>query len=162
MAPASTRIWIGAGLVAAGFLIAWNWQSNSYESEIADIRRTYSEASTQALEDALEEQQRRIDATKEISNEGDAAIEAVDVATDRADESIRMRNEQLTSVLASTKRDLSDAATQRATDRQTIMVLTELYRRADDRANELAGLYEGARARGLTCEAAYAAMCGAE
>lgn len=162
MIPLQYRALIAAGLVAGGFLVAWKWQENRYESQIADIRLQHSVASALAVQSALDEQQRRITATKEISDEGDAAIEEVTVAAAGADESVRLRNEELTGVLARTRRDLSNAATQRQADRQTIMVLTELYRSADDRANELAGRYEDARARGLTCEAMYAAMCPIE
>lgn len=162
MIPLQYRALIAAGLVAGGFLVAWKWQANTYENQIADIRLQHSVASALAVQSALDEQQRRITATKEISDEGDAAIEVVAVAAAGADESVRLRNEELTGVLARTRRDLSNAATQRQADRQTIMVLTELYRSADDRANELAGRYEDARARGLTCEAMYAAMCPVE
>lgn len=162
MIPLQYRALIAAGLVAGGFLVAWKWQENRYESQIADIRLQHSVASALAVQSALDEQQRRITATKEISDEGDAAIEVVAVAAAGADESVRLRNEELTGVLARTRRDLSNAATQRQADRQTIMVLTELYRSADDRANELAGRYEDARARGLTCESMYAAMCPIE
>lgn len=162
MIPLQYRALIAAALVAGGFLVAWKWQDNRYESQIADIRLKHSVASALAVQSALDEQQRRITATKEISDEGDAAIEVVAVAAAGADESVRLRNEELTGVLARTRRDLSNAATQRQADRQTIMVLTELYRSADDRANELAGRYEDARARGLTCEAMYDAMCPVE
>lgn len=162
MTPLQYRALIAASLVVGGFLVAWKWQGNRYESQIADIRLQHSVASALAVQSALDEQQRRITATKEISDEGDAAIEVVAVAAAGADESVRLRNEELTGVLARTRRDLSNAATQRQADRQTIMVLTELYRSADDRANELAGRYEDARTRGLTCEAMYAAMCPVE
>lgn len=40
-------------------------------------------------------------------------------------------------------------------------LLAELFRRADQRAGELAAIADQARIRGLTCEAAYDALTGA-
>ncbi len=164
MIPLRTAVLVGIAigtLLLAG-VAGWNINGARWGERYTRLQADYEKASALVLKDALEEQQRRIAASKEISDEGDAAIEVVTVAAAGADESVRLRNEELTGVLARTRRDLSNAATQRQADRQTIMVLTELYRSADDRANELAGRYEDARARGLTCEAMYAAMCPIE
>lgn len=158
--PASARIWIGAGLVAVGFLIAWNWQANKYDKQLADQELAYSVASTMAVQSALVEQKRRYESMEPVSDEGDKTIETVRTDSAAADPSADRLREELAAVRTRTTRELSSAATQRATDRQTIMVLTELYERADRRARELGTAFDEAHARGLTCEAAYAAVCG--
>lgn len=161
MIPLRSAVLVGIGVAAlllAG-VAGWNINGARWSDRYSQMQADYDKVSAQVLKDALEEQQRRLTATQEISDEGDEAIEVVHVAAAGADESVRLRNEELTGLLARTRRDLSNAATQRQADRQTIMVLTELYRGADDRAGELAVEFEGARARGLTCEAMYAAMC---
>ena len=160
MTPASARIWIGAGLVAAGFLIAWNWQANKYDKRLADQELAYSKASDKAVQSAIIEQQRRYESMESVSDEGDKTVETVRADSAAADPSADRLREELTAVRARTTRELSSAATQRATDRQTIMVLTELYERADRRARELGAAFDESHARGLTCEAAHAAVCG--
>lgn len=158
--PASTRIWIGAGLVAAGFLIAWSWQANKYDKRLADQELAYSVASAKAVQSALIEQQRRYESMEKVSDEGEKTIETVRADSAAADPSADRLREELAAVRARTTRELSSAATQRVTDRQTIMVLTELYERADRRARELGAALDESYTRGLTCEAAYAAVCG--
>lgn len=164
MIPVRTAVLVGVAVGALAIAGATGWwvNGNRWEVKLADLELAHSTASTTALKDALDEQHRRLTATKGISDEGDKVIETIYMAAAGADDSVRLRNEELTGVLARTRRDLSNAATQRQADRQTIMVLTELYRSADDRASELTTAFEGARARGLTCEAMYAAMCPKE
>lgn len=159
MVPVSTRTLIAAGLVLGGFLVAWHWQANKYESILSAQQTEYAEASAEAIKEALAEQKRQLDAMEQVSDEGEQVIEEVAAADSAADPSVDRLRSELDTLRANTRRELSSAATQRATDRQAIMVLTELYQRADERARSLGAAFEGARARGLTCEAAYAARC---
>lgn len=160
MVPISARIRIGAGLVAIGFLIAWNWQANKYDKRLADQELAYSVASAKAVQSALIEQQRRYESMESVSDEGDKTIETVRADSAAADHSADRLREELTAVRARARRELSSAATQRATDRQTIVVLTELYESSDRRARELSAAFDESHARGLNCEAAYTAVCG--
>lgn len=159
MIPVRYRALIAAGLVVGGFLMGWNWQKNRYDARIATMEAEYAQASADALEAALAEQRRRLESMERVSDEGETIIEAVHAADAGADPSVDRLRVELDAVRARATRELSAAATQRATDRQTILVLTELYRSADERARELGKAFEDSRARGLNCQAAYEAMC---
>lgn len=146
---------------AVGLVAGYYAASNVGATRYAELERAHVEASARAVQVALVEQQRQYDKMQEVSDEGDRAVTAVRADVVGADASVRVRDAELAAVRAHARRELSAAATQRATDRQTILVLSELYERADERARELSSALDEAHARGLTCEAAYVTSCGA-
>lgn len=122
-------------------------------------------AEARALEVARTEEQRRIKAIEDITNESKKQIEqaradaaAADAVADSMHEQARRlaaRGGQCASNATTTNR--SQAA--RATD---AVVLAELFRRADAAAGRLAAAYDQARAAGLACERAYDAVRNAK
>lgn len=86
-----------------------------------------------------------------------AAIAAAEAARARATDARNRLQRELADYLTRhrTAAQASAAASQCAPDTGPADLLTELQRRADDRAGELAHIADTARARGLACERAY-------
>lgn len=151
-----------AYLIAFGLavMLGWQWSEHRWESRMSQVRLDHAQATTRAVQAALDKQQRLNDSMREVSDAGEKAVADVLADSDGANDSVDRLRRELDAIRARTTRELSSAATQRATDRQTILVLSDLYQRADSRANELAAAFELAHTRGLNCQAAYAATCG--
>lgn len=145
-----------------GALASWYVTDNYWDARHNGLIAEHATASEAALTSALEEQKRRLTAIDKVSADGEQSIQAVRVADSGAEYSAGRLRQQLDAIRSNARRELSSAATKRETDRQTIDMLTGLYQRADERARTLAAAYEEARARGLSCQAAYEAACPVE
>lgn len=152
-------------------VVTWAWfQGNDYGTTKANADWQHkwdqqalqlAQAQAAALEVARTEEQRRVKAIEEITNESKKQIEqaradaaAADAVADGMHEQARRlaaRGSQCTG--NTTTADRSQAA--RATD---AVVLADLFRRADAAAGRLAAAYDRARAAGLACERAYDAV----
>lgn len=116
--------------------------------------------------EARREEQRRQDEINAISYESQKQIviahDDAMVASAVAD-SMHEQATKLAARLAASERARRAATTSTgATDTTGSELLAELFRRADQRAGELAAIADQARIRGLTCEAAYDALAGAK
>lgn len=116
--------------------------------------------------EARAEEQRRqgeIDAI-EKRTEGQIAQAAADADHARAvSDGLHDEAAKLAARLAASERARRAAtASEGATGTTGSELLAELFRRADQRAGELAATADQARIRGLTCEAAYDALTGAK
>jgi hypothetical protein len=105
-----------------------------------------------------EKEQSRQQSINKVIQDGQKAIDsaAADAATARATaDGLRRQVDSLASGSENSARDHScTTATSQAASR-AVMVLAELFKRADERALELAGTADQSRIRGLMCEAAY-------
>jgi hypothetical protein len=148
------KLLIAAGALATAFLSGWFVNGWRYERDIAEIRREYAEAEIKNQAQARTEDASRHSSVDTAAEKGAQVIEAIRTDLRDDDTADRLRDE----LAALRKRytiENSRLATASATDRQTILVLTELYQGADRRARDLAGALEEARARGVTCVEAY-------
>ncbi|MBK3797550.1 DUF2514 domain-containing protein [Pseudomonas sp. Choline-3u-10] len=146
-------------LMALSATGAWQWQANSYERQLSELRGEYAEAARQAEARARSEEQRRQTAIEGIRRDAQdkiAAVAADAAAADDAASRLRARVAQLSSRPASCP---GAAGGGEATD-ETGMVLTDVFARLDQRAGELAEAYDRARIAGLACETAYDALKG--
>jgi len=155
---------IGGLMGVAGFV---GWQAGvdsttaEWESKWDQQALQLAQAQAHALDVARTEEQRRIKAIEDITNESKKQIEqaradaaAADAVADSLHEQARRlaaRNSQCTSRATTT--DRGEAA--RATD---ATVLADLFARADAAAGRLAAAYDRARTAGLACERAYDAL----
>jgi vacuolar-type H+-ATPase subunit I/STV1 len=142
-----------------GALASWYVTDNYWDAKHNGLIAKHATASEAALTSALEEQKRRLTAIDKVSADGEQSIQAVRVADSGADDSADRLRQQLDAIRSNARRELSSAATQRETDRQTIDMLAGLYQRADERARTIAAAYEEARARGMSCQASYESVC---
>ena len=97
------------------------------------------------------------DAHDKIERETQATLAAANAGADRAVAAgQRLRRELADYLTAHRERaTAAAAANQCATDGPALDLLAELFRRADQRAGELAAIADTARARGNACERAY-------
>tara|TARA_R110001592_G_scaffold111372_6_gene308473 strand:- start:2894 stop:3331 length:438 start_codon:yes stop_codon:yes gene_type:complete len=93
------------------------------------------------------------------SQQGAQDVEQIrtDIAADDTAERLRRR---LAEVSRDATHTASNAATQRLADQQTIGVLTHMLESCSGFAGVVAGAYEEARARGLTCQRVYEGVRG--
>ena len=97
------------------------------------------------------------DAHDKIERETQATLAAANAGADRAVAAgQRLRRELADYLTAHRERaTAAAAANQCAPDGPALDLLAELFRRADQRAGELAAIADQARIRGLACEASY-------
>ena len=112
--------------------------------------------------EAREEEQRRQGEVDEIRKQARQQLAGVQADADRAraaSRGLHDRADKLARRLADSERACG-AGTPGRSEAETsgAVLLADLFRRADDRAGELAREADEARARGLACEAAYDAV----
>lgn len=138
-------------LSAAG---AWQWQANSYERQISDIRGEYAEAARQAEARARSEEQRRqvaVEGIRRDAQEQIAAVAADAAAADDAAGRLRARVAELSRRPAS----CAGAADGGEAADAARLVLADVLSRVDAAAGELAAYADRSRIAGAACEAAY-------
>lgn len=131
------------------------WQTK-WDEQVIQL----ANAKAAALEAVRTEEQRRIKAIEEITNESKkqieqaradaAAADAVAVSLHDKAQRLAKRASQCTTDTATSIR--SKAAT------ATNQLLADLFQRADEAAGTMAAAYDNARAAGLACERAYDAL----
>jgi len=143
-------------LSAAG---AWQWQANSYERQISDIRGEYAEAARQAEARARSEEQRRQTAIEGIRRDAQEKISAVAAdaaAADGAASRLRARVAQLSRRPAS----CPGAADGGDTADPARNLLADMLGRLDEAAGGIAEFADRSRAAGLTCQVSYESVKG--
>tara|TARA_R110000765_G_scaffold244631_2_gene346852 strand:+ start:2485 stop:2967 length:483 start_codon:yes stop_codon:yes gene_type:complete len=147
-------IWPYALALLVGFVIAYAWQDNRYTARLSELNSKLQKASQVAVTQALEEQQRQSTAAETQGAKGEETVNQIsaDIAADDTGERLRA---ELASVRKRASRENASLATQLVTARQTIGVLTHMLESCSGFAGTVAGAFEDARARGLTCQAVY-------
>lgn len=146
-------------LMALSAVGAWQWQANSYERQISDIRGEYAEAARQAEARARSEEQRRQTAIEGIRRDAQdkiAAVAADAAAADDAASRLRARVAQLS------RRPARCAGTADGGDTagEAGDLLALVSSRLDEAAGELAAYAERAANAGTTCQRSYEAVKG--
>lgn len=111
----------------------------------ASAQRAQEQSYQQAINKAVQDGQRTIDQL------------TADAAAERASRSgVQLEADKLAARLAASQSGghSCTAATSAAATR-AVMVLTDLFKRADERAGDLAGYAQDSHARGVTCERGY-------
>lgn len=146
-------------LMALSAMCAWQWQANSYERQISDIRGEYAEAARQAEARARSEEQRRQTAIEGIRRDAQdkiAAVAADAAAADDAASRLRARVAQLS------RRPSSCAGAsgggQAADPARDLLAV--MLSRLDEAAGGVAEFADRSRAAGLTCQRSYEAVKG--
>ncbi len=133
------------------------WQAKWSER---DARDEAAQATNEAAERTKE--QSRQQAINKVVQNGQALIDtaaAAVTAANRESDRLRRAADGLASRIAAGQaggNSCTAAASAAAT--RAVMVLTDVLKRADQRAGDLAAVADQARARGLTCEQAYDAL----
>lgn len=151
------RILIPVAAFAAGLLIAGTVQGWRYGEQLADIRAEQAQAVTDAVTQAREEEQRRINTLEVIAN--DTRSKLADAHADAA--AARTAAAGLRQQLADFRQRsrCNPAATGGSTPAEDpLFLLSDLLSRADERAGELADFADRAHIAGRACEAAYDSM----
>lgn len=156
MNPWLVTTFAGVGLVSAyhhGVTVT----DHKWQALWAGEEASRSEGRAVALNDARVEEQRRHGAANEVAidarNQNEAvALDAADA--DRAGERLHHDATQLVSGSGSCTSDSGAAERGQAASRAA-MVLSDLLKRADQRAGELAQAYDRARISGLACQRVY-------
>jgi len=143
-------------LSAAG---AWQWQGNSYERQLSELREDYAEAARQAEARARSEEQRRQTAIEGIRRDAQdkiAAVAADAAAADDAASRLRARVAQLS------RRPASCAGSAGGSDSADPArdLLAVMLSRLDEASGGIAEFADRSRAAGLTCQVSYEAVRG--
>jgi hypothetical protein len=164
--PAISAVFLSISVLAfshwrylAGFTTAeLKWQQRWNQRDVFD-----AQSLEKGQRKAREEEQRRqgeIDAIREKAEQELAVVKA-DVDSARATAaSLHKKSAKLARSLAARERTCRTKTTGTSTPNgNNAIMLSELFRLADERAGMLAEYADNARARGLACEAAYDALC---
>lgn len=154
--------WQLAALGLAVLLLRENLQRHAAELDAANARTTLATereaGKTAALtlsETYRTREQENNRARDKITSQAALDAEAANLRAARAATALRGVRADLADYLTAhrTRAQAAAAAGQCAADPGALDLLAELYRRADDRAGELAQIADDARRRGGTCEA---------
>lgn len=140
--------------------VTWKAQDWRYGKELASQAAILAQDAAKAERSAREEERRRYSALEKVRNdarEQNRAAAGYAVAADAAGNRLHFTATELTARSSGSTPD-PVAAQRGASATSAPMVLSELFRRADRRAGELAAAYDRARIAGLACEASYNAL----
>lgn len=149
-----------AALVALVAVLWWQLDSKTERVGALESDLSQSQAAVESIRSTLKLQRELTAIAETESLQGEQDIEQIrtDIASDDTDSRLR---QELTSVRRSTTRTIANAATQRLADQQTIGVLAHMLESCSGFAGVVAGAFEEARARGLTCQRVYEGVMGA-
>lgn len=152
MLKAYLAVALAATIVAS--LATYQAQEWRYQAQISELDRKLQKASQVVVTQALKEQQRQAAVTETQGAKGEETVKQIsaDIAADDTGDRLR---EELAAVRRRASRDNASLATQLVTARQTIGVLADMLESCSGFAGTVAGAFEDARARGLTCQAVY-------
>ncbi|UPY96278.1 DUF2514 domain-containing protein [Pectobacterium sp. 21LCBS03] len=160
--PLIAFLMVAAGLCMvfyAGHNAGYRQADNEWSEKWA--KRDTSDANELALRitEARDEEQRRQRIANENRNDAQNKLAAAKADADNARaaaDSLHAKAERLAKRLAESERARNTGTTSGSqTGTGGAIVLAELFRRADERAGELAEALDRSRIRGLTCERAY-------
>ena len=107
-----------------------------------------------------EKEQAHQQAINKVIQDGQSIIDraVADAAAARADRSVRGEADRIASHAAGSAGSHSCTAAASAAATRAVMVLADVFKRADERAGDLAEYADQSRGRGVTCEKAYTAL----
>lgn len=155
------RILIPVAMFAVGLLLAGTVQGWRYGKQIADIRAEQAQAVTEAVTQAREEEQRRINTLEVIADDTRNKLDAAQadaVASRTAAAGLR----QQLSDFRQRARCNTTAAGGGTPAEDPLFLLSDLLSRADERAGELAEFADRSHIAGRACEAAYDSLRAAQ
>ena len=154
------------GLASTAAVQTWRLQGAQLEAAEAKAQQAKQQAEGERLARVASETNRQLERqyreqVSEIETRAQADLAQSRVAVDRArDAGLRLQRE-LASYVERQRASASAAAAAcqcQADTSPAVDLLAELFRRADQRAGELAAIADEARIRGLACEASYDAV----
>lgn len=156
----AVRVGVAVAMLVAAFAAGWSWQGARSDAAMSDLVAKHATAMAEATEAARTEERRRFQSVAQEGAKGDEDLQDIRdraAASDAESDRLRQRLDQVTRYY---RADNSRLATEWATAAETIRVLTGLLAEYDGFAGPVAGAYEDALARGLTCERAWDAIRG--
>lgn len=148
------RALIPAAAFAAGLLVAGTVQGWRYGEQIAEINAAQAQAVTDAVTQAREEEQRRINTMEVIADDTRSKLDAAHADAATARTAATGLRQQLADYRQ--RSACSPAVTGGiAATEDPLFLLSDLLSRADERARELADFADRAHIAGRSCEAAY-------
>jgi len=164
MVPLSTRAWIAAGLLVAGFLVGWQAQSWRMSGQLEAERARHAayvarqqEASAGVIASILERERTLLDQIEEVSAHGERVKQDLDRQLADSNAVARRLQRQLSDLSGRISTDPGTAA-ECATARATAGVLAELLGESDQLAGAFAESADRNRIAGEACEAVYDAV----
>lgn len=135
----------------------WQAKWDRQTAELANARAAL-------IVQAREEEQRRQAQIEKVREDAEHQIAKAKTDAANADAVASRMHAQAQRLVARASRctQHSGAAHGGSSGGQSVMVLAELFRRADQRAGELAAAYDRARVAGIACEHAYDALSAAQ
>lgn len=158
----AVKVGIAVAALGVAFGAGWAWQGARSDAAMSDLIAQHAIALAEATEAARTEERRRFESVAKTGVKGDEELQDIRnraAASDAESDRLRQRLDQVTRHY---RADNSRLATEWATATETIRVLTGLLAEYDGFAGPVAGAYEDARARGLTCERAWDAISGVQ
>ena len=155
-------------LALASTAAVQTWRLHGAQLEVAEVRtqQAKQQAEGERLARVASETNRQLerqyrDQVSEIETLAQADLAQSRVAVDRARDADQRLQRELAGYVERQRASASAAAAAgqcQADPAPAVDLLAELFRRADERAGELAAVADDARVRGLACEAAYDAV----
>lgn len=156
----AVRVGVAVAVLGAAFASGWSIRATIADRDALAVSDAHNKAVIRAEQAARTEERRRFQSVAQEGAKGDEELQDIRNRADASDaESDRLRK-RLDQVTRHYRADNSRLATEWATAEQTIGVLTGLLGEYEVFASAVAGGYEDARARGLTCERAWDAIRG--
>ena len=138
-----------AGLILAGTVQGWR-----YGEQIAGIRAEQAQAVTEAVTQAREEEQRRINTLEVIADDTRNKLDAAHADAATARTAAAGLRQQLADYRQRARCNPTPAGGSTPAE-DPLYLLSDLLSRADERAGELAEFADRAHLAGRACEAAY-------
>ena len=152
-------------LALASSAVVQTWRLHGAQLEVAEVRtqQARQQAENERLARVASETNRQLerqyrDQVSEIETRAQADLAQSSLAVDRARDAGQRLQRELAVYVERQRASASTAAAAgqcQADAAPAVDLLAELFRRADQRAGELAAVADEARIRGLACEATY-------
>jgi len=151
------------GLASTAAVQTWRLQGAQLEAAEAKAQQAKQQAEGERLARVASETNRQLERqyreqVSEIETRAQADLAQSRVAVDRARDAGQRLQRELAAYVERQRASASAAAAAgqcQADASPAVDLLAELFRRADERAGELAAVADEARVRGLACEATY-------
>lgn len=154
------KIGIIAATLAIGFIAGYKVSDNSWQTKWANAERDAATEQLNAVNTAVKDYKDKLTKLEDIEHDTRLALSNALLDAANADAANYSLQQQLSNYVRNASRRADNAATaaERAAIATDFVVLTELFNRANRRAEELAKVADERRTRGLACEAAYGVL----
>lgn len=144
-----------------GFGIAWNWQAQRWDADVAAARAQHNAQIAEAKDRGIAEGSRRQAEIESIAEKGRADDAKIDDRATATGGSINGLRESAAMLAKSASCD-PDIARRGEAATRAASLLSDLLGKSLERNRDLAEIADRARERGLRCESAYEAVAGKE